>query len=54
MVPEDTVPTNVYTSSYLSHGTVQYGTRAFPVHSLAEQQSSQIISCALAISRVAH
>ena len=23
-VPEDTVPTNVYTSNYLSHRTVQY------------------------------
>ena len=25
MVPEDTVPTNIYMSSYLSHHTVQYG-----------------------------
>ena len=25
MVPEDTVPTNVYMNSYLSHCTVQYG-----------------------------
>ena len=27
-VPEDTVPTNVYTSSYLRHRTVQYGVRS--------------------------
>ena len=26
MVPEDTIPTNVYTSSYLRHHRVQYGT----------------------------
>ena len=38
-VPEDTVPTNIYTSSYLSHHLVQY-----KVHSLAGQQSSQINS----------
>ena len=25
MVPEDTVPTNVYTSNYLRHCTVKYG-----------------------------
>ena len=25
MVPEDTVPTNVYTSNYLRHRTVKYG-----------------------------
>ena len=24
MVPEDTIPTNVYTSSYIRHRTVQY------------------------------
>ena len=29
-VPEDTVPTNVYTNSYLSHHTVQYGTQMIP------------------------
>ena len=39
MVPEDTVPTNIYTSSYLSHHTVQY-----EVHSIARQQSSWINS----------
>ena len=48
-VPEDTVPTNVYMSSYSSHHTVQYG-----VHSLAGQESSRIIICMLTTSRVAH
>ena len=49
MVPEDTVPTNVYTSNYLSHSTVQYG-----VHSLAKQQSSWItVAWTQATGRVA-
>ena len=49
-VPQDTVPTNVYTSSYLSHHTVQYG-----VHSLAGQQSSRItVAQTQATSRAAH
>ena len=35
-VPEDTVPTNVYTSSYLRHHTVKYGN-----HSLSDSCSKQ-------------
>ena len=35
MVPEDNVPTNIYMSNYLSHGTVQYG-----AHSPDSQQES--------------
>ena len=31
MVPEDTIPTNVYTSSYLRHHTVQYGSHSSEV-----------------------
>ena len=31
MVLEDTIPTNVYTSSYLSHHTVQYGSHSSEV-----------------------
>ena len=38
MVPEDTVPTNIYTSSYLSHRTVQNITQMFP-ESCSKQNS---------------
>ena len=36
MVPEDTIPTNVYMSNYLSHRTVQYD-----VHSLSDHSREQ-------------
>ena len=37
-VPEDTIPTNVYTSSYLSHHTVQYSIHS--IQWLAHEQHS--------------
>ena len=51
MVPEDTVPTNVYMSSYLRHRTVQYGDQSFIgfIHRVTTPENS----CALTTSSVA-
>ena len=38
MVPEDTIPTDIYTSSYLSHHTVQYRAHS-PVDSLMDSRA---------------
>ena len=41
-VPKDTVPTNVYTSSPLSHRTVQYGTAL--AQSVLQEQSAETLA----------
>ena len=57
MVPEDTVPTNVYTSSYLSHHAVQYGSYSSEVapriHTVLPA-TSRTVAQIQATSRVAH
>ena len=49
MIPEDTLPTNIYISSYLSHCTVQYSTQSVSLMAEAQQDS-----CMLTASRLAH
>ena len=40
MVPEDTIPTNIYTSSYLRQHTVQYGSQSGTNQSESQTQVS--------------
>ena len=57
MVPEDTIPTNVYTSSYLSHHTVQYrshSSEVTPRIHTALPAASRTVAQIQATSRVAY
>ena len=65
IVPEDTIPTNVYTSSYLSHHTVEYRAQLIPaqlipaqfihgVSLMAEAQQDSYALITIITSRVAH
>ena len=53
-VPEDTLPTNIYTSSYLSHCTVQYKGQSVELRSSLNPTTSRVVVQMQATSRVAH